>query len=108
MQAGERVAEAIDAAAGAMTKANVEGVLANAARAISRALALPSLNGEASGSDLAVRVRASGEALERALIEAGEARAALDGGVLGLRIFPGSAGSLRSAVVRAAGGGAQA
>ncbi|MBI1358735.1 MAG: AAA family ATPase [Alphaproteobacteria bacterium] len=78
MQAGERVAEAIDAASGAMAKANVEGVFANASRAISRALALPSLTGEASGSDLAARVRSAGEALERALIEAGEARAALD------------------------------
>ena len=38
MQAGERVAEAIDAAAQMLAKANVESALANAARAVSRAL----------------------------------------------------------------------
>lgn len=78
MQSGERVTEAIDAAAHGMAKANVEGALSNASRAISRALSLPGLNGEAAGSELAQRMRAASEALERALIEAGEARAALE------------------------------
>lgn len=78
MQAGERVAEAIDAAAQLLTKANVEGALSNAARAVSRALGAPGLTGEGATSELARRMRAACESLERALIEAGEARSALD------------------------------
>jgi DNA repair protein RecN (Recombination protein N) len=78
MQSGERIVEAIGSAAQALTRANVETAIANAARAISRALALPGISGEGADSLLAARMRAAGEALERALIEAGEARAALD------------------------------
>lgn len=77
MQAGERVAEAIDAAQHTLSKASVENALANASRTLSRALAAPGLSGEASGSELAQRMRAACEGLERALIEAGEARSAL-------------------------------
>jgi DNA repair protein RecN (Recombination protein N) len=78
MQAGERVAEAIGAAAHLLSKANIEGALANAGRAVSRALSAPGLTGDGASSELAVRMRAACEGLERALIEAGEARAALD------------------------------
>jgi DNA repair protein RecN (Recombination protein N) len=78
MQAGERVAESIDAAAHLLTKVNVEGALANAARAVSRALGAPGLTGEGAASALAVRMRAACESLERALIETGEARSALE------------------------------
>ncbi len=78
MQAGERVAEGIGAASHALAKANVEGALSNAIRAVSRALAMPQLTGEGAGAELAVRLRAASETLERALIETGEARGALD------------------------------
>ncbi|MFT3723575.1 MAG: DNA repair protein RecN [Hyphomonadaceae bacterium] len=78
MQAGERVAEAIDAAAHQLSKANIENALANASRAVSRALSAPGLTGEGASSELAVRMRAACESLERAMIEATEARAALD------------------------------
>jgi DNA repair protein RecN (Recombination protein N) len=78
MQSSERVAESVEAAVHCLTKANVEGALSNAGRAISRAMALPGLTGDGAGSELAVRMRAAGEALERALIETGEARGALD------------------------------
>ncbi len=78
MQAGERVAEAIDSAAHLLAKANVESALSNASRAVSRALSAPGLTGEGAASDLAVRMRAACESLERALIEAGEARSALN------------------------------
>lgn len=78
MQAGERVAEAIDAAAHQLSKANIENALANASRAVSRALSAPGLTGEGASSELAVRMRAACESLERAMIEAAEARAALD------------------------------
>ncbi len=88
MQAGERVAEAIDSAAHLLAKANVEGALSNAARAVSRALSAPGLNGEAAGSDLAVRMRAACESLERALIEAGEARSALDAAAAACEFSP--------------------
>lgn len=77
MQAGERVAEAIAAARHALSKAGVETALASASRALSRALAAPGLSGEAAGGELAQRMRAACEGLERALIEAGEARSAL-------------------------------
>jgi len=77
MQAGERVAEAIEAARHALAKANVETAFANAARAVSRAMSAPGLSGEAAGSELAQRLRAACDGLERALIEAGEARGAL-------------------------------
>jgi len=78
MQSGERVAEAIDAASHALTKAHVENAISNAARAVGRALALPGITGEGSGGEMAARLRAAGDALDRALIEANEARAALD------------------------------
>lgn len=78
MQSSERVAEAIGGAAAQLTKANVETAIANASRALSRTLGLPGLTGEGAGSDLSLRVRAAIEALERALIEAGEARSLLD------------------------------
>ncbi len=78
MQAGERVAEALESAAHILSKANVEGALSNAGRAVSRALSAPGLTGDGASSDLAVRMRAACESLERALIEAGEARSALD------------------------------
>jgi DNA repair protein RecN (Recombination protein N) len=78
MQAGERVAEALSSAVHLLAKANVEGVLANAGRAVSRALSAPGLTGEGASSGLAMRMRAACESLERALIEAGEARSALD------------------------------
>ncbi len=77
MQAGERVADAIDSAQHALTKANIENAIANASRAIARGMSAPGLTGEAAGSELATRMRAAFEGLERALIEAGEARGAL-------------------------------
>jgi len=78
MQAGERVAGSLDAASHQFNKANIEGALANAGRAVSRALSAPGLTGEGAGSELAVRIRAACEAIERAVIEANEARAAID------------------------------
>ena len=78
MQAGERVAESLDSACHQFNKANIEGVLANAARAVSRALSAPGLTGDGAGSELAVRIRAACEAIERAVIEANEARAAIE------------------------------
>lgn len=78
MQAGERVAEALESAVHQLSKANIENALSNAGRAVSRALSAPGLTGEGASSDLAVRMRAACESLERALIEAGEARAALE------------------------------
>lgn len=78
MQAGERVADALESAVHQLSKANIENALANAGRAVSRALSAPGLTGEGASSDLAVRMRAACESLERALIEAGEARAALE------------------------------
>ncbi|RYY93801.1 MAG: DNA repair protein RecN, partial [Alphaproteobacteria bacterium] len=78
MQAGERVAEALESAVHQLSKANVEGALSNAGRAVSRALSAPGLTGEGASSELAIRIRAACESLDRALIEAGEARAALE------------------------------
>ncbi len=78
MQAGERVAESLDSACHQFNKANIEGALANAARAVSRALSAPGLTGDGAGSELAVRIRAACEAIERAVIEANEARAAIE------------------------------
>ncbi len=78
MQAGERVAEALEGASHSLSKANIENALANAARAASRALSAPALCGDGADSELARRMRGACEALERALIEAREARAALD------------------------------
>lgn len=78
MQAGERVAESLDSACHQFNKANIEGALANAARAVSRALSAPGLAGDGAGSELAVRIRAACEAIERAVIEANEARAAIE------------------------------
>ena len=78
MQAGERVADALDSARHVLTKANVETAIANAARAVARALSAPGLTGEGASSPLAQRMRAACEALERAQIEAGEARGAID------------------------------
>jgi DNA repair protein RecN (Recombination protein N) len=77
MQSSERVAEAIGAATHGLSKANVEGALSGAVRSVSRALALPGIAGEGSGGELAGRLRAASDALERALIEAGEAQTAL-------------------------------
>lgn len=78
MQAGERVADALESARKMLAKANVEMTIANAGRAVSRALSAPALTGEGASSPLAQRMRAACEALERALIEAGEARSAID------------------------------
>ncbi len=78
MQAGERVADALESARKMLTKANVEMTIANAGRAVSRALSAPALTGEGAASPLAQRMRGACEALERALIEAGEARSAID------------------------------
>jgi DNA repair protein RecN (Recombination protein N) len=78
MQSSERVADAINSATHMLTKANIENAVANAGRALSRALSLPGLCGEGASSELGLRVRAATEALERALIEAAEARGALD------------------------------
>ncbi|HVY90196.1 MAG TPA: DNA repair protein RecN [Hyphomonadaceae bacterium] len=78
MQAGERVADAIASAAQTLSKANVEHAIASASRTVSRSLGAPGLAGEGAASELAVRMRAACESLERALIEAGEARSALD------------------------------
>ena len=78
MLAGGRVAEALDAARKQFTKSNIENALATAARAVSRALSAPGLMGEGADSELAVRIRAACEGLERALIEAGEARRAVE------------------------------
>ncbi len=90
MQSSERVAEAIDAASHALSKANVEGALSNAGRAISRALALPGIAGDGASGELAGRLRAAGDALERALIEAGEAQAALSSAMAGCDFSPGA------------------
>jgi DNA repair protein RecN (Recombination protein N) len=78
MQAGERVAESLDSANHQFNKANIEGALANAGRAVSRALSAPGLTGEGANSELAIRIRAACEAIERAVIEANEARAAIE------------------------------
>jgi len=78
MLAGGRVAEALDAARKQFAKSNIENALATAARAVSRALSAPGLTGEGADSELAVRIRAACEGLERALIEAGEARRAVE------------------------------
>ena len=78
MQAGERVADALESARKMLAKANVEMTIANAGRAVSRALSAPALTGEGASSPLAQRMRGACEALERALIEAGEARSAID------------------------------
>jgi DNA repair protein RecN (Recombination protein N) len=104
MQAGERVAESIDAAASLLTKANVEGALANAARAVSRALGAPGLTGEGASSELAQRMRAACESLERALIEAGEARSALEAAASACEFSPAAleASETRLFAIRAA------
>lgn len=78
MLAGGRVADALDTARKQFTKSNIENALATAARAVSRALSAPGLTGEGAESELAVRIRVACESLERAVIEAGEARAAVD------------------------------
>lgn len=78
MLAGGRVADALDTARKQFTKSNIENALATAARAVSRALSAPGLTGDGAESELAVRIRAACESLERALIEAGEARMAVD------------------------------
>jgi DNA repair protein RecN (Recombination protein N) len=105
MQAGERVVEAIDGAAQMLAKANVSTALANAARAVSRALAAPGLAGEGAGSELAVRLRAACESLERAMIEAGEARSALETAAAACEFSPGAleAAETRLFALRAAG-----
>jgi DNA repair protein RecN (Recombination protein N) len=78
MLAGGRVAEALDSARKQFSKSNIENALATAARAVSRALSAPGLTGDGADSELAVRIRAACEGLERALIEAGEARRAVE------------------------------
>lgn len=88
MQAGERVADALESAINMLSKANVEGALANAGRAVSRALSAPGLTGEGASSELAVRMRAACESLERALIEAGEARSALSSAAASCEFSP--------------------
>ena len=105
MQAGERVAEAIDAAAVGLAKANVEGALANAARAVGRALGAPGLNGDGAACDLAKRMRAACESLERALIEVGEARSALEAAGSACEFSPAAleASETRLFALRAAG-----
>jgi DNA repair protein RecN (Recombination protein N) len=105
MQASERVAEAINAAAQFLTKANVEGALANAGRAMSRALSAPGLTGQGAASELALRMRTACEALERALIEAGEARSALNAAASACEFSPAAleASETRLFALRAAG-----
>lgn len=88
MQAGERVADALESAVNMLSKVNVEGALANAGRAVSRALSAPGLTGEGASSELAVRMRAACESLERALIEAGEARSALSSAAASCEFSP--------------------
>jgi DNA repair protein RecN (Recombination protein N) len=78
MQSGERVAETIDSAIQALARANVENALLQASRSVGRAMALPGMTGEGAGAEIAARLRAASEALERALIETGEARGALE------------------------------
>ena len=90
MQAGERVAEAIDGAAQMLAKANISAVLANAARAVSRALSAPGLTGDGASSELAQRMRTACESLERAMIEAGEARSALETAAASCEFSPGA------------------
>lgn len=76
MQSGERVVETIDGALTALTRANVENAISQASRAVGRAMALPGIsNGD---SEICTRLKTAGEALERALIEASEARGALE------------------------------
>lgn len=78
MQAGERVLESVSASADALAKAGVENALAAAARAVGRALGQPGLEGEGAGAEISHKLGAAAAALDRAIIEAAEARSALN------------------------------
>ncbi len=78
LQASERVAEAIGDADNALTRANVENAIATAMRVLGRAQSLPGIRAGEGETELGQKVASALTALDRALIEAGEARAALD------------------------------
>jgi DNA repair protein RecN (Recombination protein N) len=105
LQASERVAESLESARSAFAKAHMENALSSAARALSRALALPALSGDSAACDLARQVMAAEAAIERALIEVNEARAALDRAANGCEASPDAleASELRLFALRAAG-----
>lgn len=88
LQASERVADAIGDAESALTRANVEGAIATAVRVLGRAQSLPGMKSEDAESDLSLKVGAAMTALDRALIEAGEARAALEVAARGCEYSP--------------------
>lgn len=88
LQASERVADAIGDAESALTRANVEGAIATAVRVLGRAQSLPGMKAENAESDLSLKVGAAMTALDRALIEAGEARAALEVAARGCEYSP--------------------
>ena len=71
----ERVTEAIAEAEEALADAEIEAALSKAARAAERLCRLPGFDG--ADHPLALAARAAAEALERALIETGEAEAAI-------------------------------
>lgn len=88
LQASERVADAIGDADGALTRANVEGAIATATRVLSRAQSLPGMRVGDQETDLARKVSAAMAALDRAMIEACEARSALQAAAAGCEYSP--------------------
>lgn len=77
LQAQERTAEAVAAAAESIARAGVEAALAAAARHLSRAYPLRSTVEAAPSTDLTRAIAAAADAIECALIEAAEARQAV-------------------------------
>ncbi|MEM5516650.1 DNA repair protein RecN [Henriciella sp. AS95] len=72
----EKIAESVAESVAACDEGDIEGALARASRSAERVLRIDGL--EASGGPLSKAAKAAAEALERALIEFGEARSALD------------------------------
>ena len=105
MQAGERVAEAIDAASHQFNKANVEGALANAGAPVSRALVGARADGRRRRQRSCQSHARCLRSLERAVIEANEARAALDMAAAACEFSPAAleASETRLFALRAAG-----
>ncbi|MEZ5938907.1 MAG: DNA repair protein RecN [Hyphomonadaceae bacterium] len=88
LQAGDRVVEAVQAARSALSKAQVESALVSAAKALSRALALPALTEAGEPGEAAAKIAAAATALDRALIETAEARSAVDRAAEGFESAP--------------------
>lgn len=88
LQASERVADAIGDADNALARANVEGAIATAVRVLGRAQSLPGMKAGDAESELSIKVSAAMTALDRALIEAAEARAALEVAARGCEYSP--------------------